>query len=1152
MQKLVSAARGVRFRGIPRRHCESCSRTYATQVISRRTSERRSDRPFERISWDLFHFNPGFDGSQWLLVIRDEYSGRLTAIPLTTKSGPTVTREIKNFVAWVRTQFGLKVKWIRQDNDTGTISQKGFTSYQVWAAEEGIVIELTPTHTHEPNGGSELAGRLIIDKALVIRISANLPEELWPECVRAAAWLFNMTPSQRNNWKSPNEKLLSWFRQYFRWSVNSVVIDRTRDLRPHLGGLYAYGCRAYPVDKQRELASGNRKLFKTKERAHIGYLAGYQASNIYRIWVPALKRVIVTRNVKFDERQFYRRGEEDLTAEQLRVTRHVAEYLEVSLKAQTRDAGAGLELEVDDPESLDRSPSPNSPTRQGEGTSDRQEGQESGVEEVARTELPPQKPSDDSAPAGLPTPERSVSPEIPPANLQAVSEDTERSRVAARDSPTTDPEDHGDTIVVRTSHEGDHSVAQDTIVVAQEALQPAGGDSNPPQEPSETDEPQGETSQPSDEMPRPKRKYTRKVWPTASRHSKRQRGQNPDSDSEPDADDEGPAPGIVGFATSMYRDEENIYLPEQEGWNTFCGFFVDEQEAIHQGDERHKTVHSVFAAAVRQRAALRPGAAPQAPPPEHISQVPTPPQSYRAIKGHRFEADWYRACDDEWRGMFNRKTWRKVKREEAKGRILPLKWVFTYKLDEEGNVERCKARLCVRGDLQPHSSLETTYAATLAARSFRLMMAIAAFFDLETEQFDVKQAFLYSDIDQPVYVKFPDGYEENGYCLRVEKGLYGLREAPYLWYREFSKTLRKLGLTASKEEPCLFFDRYRRVVVIFYVDDYLVLYHRRHAVEARRIINALKAKYEVHEKGEAKWFLGVRILRDRAKRQIFLVHDGYIEKVAKKFDTPAAGRAPYTPLPVVDLVKNEKEALEDEIKYFQELVGSILYTAIMIRPDVAFAAAKLSQFLTNPSYQHIKAALQVIHYLYGTRHLGICYGGEGNGKALLIAGDASFADDLETRRSSQGYVMMLFGGVIAWKAGRQTTVTTSSTEAELMALTSTARETIALQRLFRDIRLDLGEPWRIYCDNTNAIRLVVEEGTRISTTLRHVDIHNMWVREQHANGTFEVEYLPTREMPADGLTKALARSPFEHFRRLLNLQNTRQAVEKQEQAMQKA
>ncbi|RYP29703.1 hypothetical protein DL768_011208 [Monosporascus sp. mg162] len=422
-------------------------------------------------------------------------------------------------------------------------------------------------------------------------------------------------------------------------------------------------------------------------------------------------------------------------------------------------------------------------------------------------------------------------------------------------------------------------------------------------------------------------------------------------------------------------------------------------------------------------------------------------------------------------------------------------------------------------------------------------MAIAAKKDLEARQYDVETAFLNAlrEGHAPVTCALPDGFKKSGVCAEIERALYGLRDSPLLWYREFSTTLQRLGLTPSPEEPCLFYDEQRTVILMFFVDDLLLFYHREHQSKADQLIYRLKGAYELKDQGEVSWFLGIRVIRDRSKRQIILAHDSYIEKIATRFGLANDAYVPPTPLGTEELVSNSGIASKEQIKGYQERIGSILYTAVMIRPDVAFAASLLSKFLTNPSAKHIKAANRVIRYLYHTRFLAIVYGGVSEeAQVLLIAGDASFADDPETRRSSQGYIMTLFGGAIVWKAARQATVTTSTTKAELLALEHTAKEAMALKRLFHDLRLELGQTWDIFCDNQQTIRLVVGENERITTRLRHVDVQNMWLRQEQSRGSFNVTYLPTAKMPADGLTKALPRQQFEHFRSLLNLQDLRQ------------
>jgi hypothetical protein len=512
--------------------------------------------------------------------------------------------------------------------------------------------------------------------------------------------------------------------------------------------------------------------------------------------------------------------------------------------------------------------------------------------------------------------------------------------------------------------------------------------------------------------------------------------------------------------------------------------------------------------------------------------------------GAEFKAD----CVLELSNLEARECWRVVPSIPAEQETspLPLKWVFTYKVDANGFLTRCRSRIVVRGDLQEESTILSTYAATLAARSFRIGCAIAAHFDLEMKQFDVVNAFVNavrSSEGPPVICKLPPGFERPGYVIEVDRALYGLRDSPALWYNDWTGTLKSIGLVALKEEACIFVDAKHKVFVMFYVDDVQVLYHRNDELHAAKIVKSMKEAYELRDMGDVAWFLGVRVIRDRAARKIWLVHDTYIEKITKRFEL-LDGKCPSTPLPGIELRKYEGQAPKRQIKEYQEKVGSVLYTAIMIRPDVAFAASILSQFLTNPGPEHLTAVNWTIKYLFGTRFLAIQYDTEHREVQLQIASDTSFADDEDTRRSSQGYTISLFGGLIMWRAARQTTVTTSSTEAEMLGVSFTAKELMALKRLFRDLRLDLGELWTIFCDNQQTIRLIVGSNERISTKLRHVDIQNMWARQEHQKGAFEVTYLPTNDMPADGLTKNLSRYKFEHFRALLNLQDVRGMLEK--------
>ncbi|KJZ71678.1 hypothetical protein HIM_08939 [Hirsutella minnesotensis 3608] len=476
-------------------------------------------------------------------------------------------------------------------------------------------------------------------------------------------------------------------------------------------------------------------------------------------------------------------------------------------------------------------------------------------------------------------------------------------------------------------------------------------------------------------------------------------------------------------------------------------------------------------------------------------------------------------------------SWLEVKSKDVprKITILDCMWVYVYKFDKHGYFKNCKARLVVRGDQQARSG-QSTYAATLAGRSFRTLMAISARFDLELIQYDAVNAFVNAQLDEEVYMKMPPGHRRQGYLLRLVKALYGLRKSPLLWHRELTATLKRMGFNSVPHEPCcLTLDG---IIVFFYVDDIVFAYNQKNAAKAKNLEAQLQTRYKLTGGKDLQWFLGIEILRDREQLLIWLSQSSYIEKIGKLASTT---RPPMTPMSAIELLPYAGNATNTEVHSYQVKVGSLLYAAVITRPDVSFAVSRLAQFNSNPGPEHHKAADRVLQYLVSTSTLALQLGG---GDDFEVASDASYADNSIDRKSSQAYAMKLFGGLIGWRANKQDTVTTSTTEAELLALSQAAKESIFVSRLLEDLAVKLDSSQiTIQCDNRQTIRLMTEEIASLKTKLRHVDVHNHWLRQEVQKGTIKVTYRPSTELVADGLTKALQGSKFVEFTRQLGLHN---------------
>jgi len=533
---------------------------------------------------------------------------------------------------------------------------------------------------------------------------------------------------------------------------------------------------------------------------------------------------------------------------------------------------------------------------------------------------------------------------------------------------------------------------------------------------------------------------------------------------------------------------------------------------------------------------------------EHQSTLPPPPKDWKELQNHPKGKEFKADAGCELHKLEARGTFKKVPRPQGV-RILPLKWVFVYKFDDGGYLLRCKARLCVRGDLQRLSEFFDTRATTLAARIFRALMAITAAFDLDTMQLDSVNAFVNSVMDEIVYCEFPDGYHVPGYCLFLDRALYGLKRSPVLWQEEFSRTLSELGLKAIPEEPCLWTDG--KVILFFFVDDIVLLARKEHRPEMEALKTKLSAKYEMRDLGELRWFLNIRIVRDREQRKLWLLQDAYIDKLVAMFKIADLPKAP-TPLSATtrELVPYTGQATNQEIYAYQQRIGSEVYPGVITRPDIAAPVSQLGSFLTNPSPLHLEQANNVIAYLRDTKYLCIEYSGRAphtlidtiNSRTdydtvFKAASDAAYADDPATRRSSEGYIFMLYGGPIDWRATKQRVVTTSTTEAELVSASHAAKELIWWDRFFRQLGFNPGHELTLYCDNAQTVDLLNKARPLLATKLRHVDIHQHWLRQGVQNKNLSVQWIPADLMPADGLTKPLPKGKHQEFVRLIGMKD---------------
>jgi len=213
------------------------------------------------------------------------------------------------------------------------------------------------------------------------------------------------------------------------------------------------------------------------------------------------------------------------------------------------------------------------------------------------------------------------------------------------------------------------------------------------------------------------------------------------------------------------------------------------------------------------------------------------------------------------------------------------------------------------------------------------------------------------------------------------------------------------------------------------------------------------------------------------------------------------------------------------------MIGSLMYLMIGTRPDIAAAVSIISQFASNPTILHHQAAKRIIRYIKGTINLKLNYeeklnyGDVREREPMLIGySDANWGNDVNTRRSTTGYIFYLSGGAISWSSKRQATVALSSTEAEYMALTQATKEAIWLRGLLAELNYTQERATTLFEDNQSAIALAKNPVHHARS--KHIDIQHHFIREKIESNEIEISYKSTDDMIADALTKPLARPRF--------------------------
>ena len=248
----------------------------------------------------------------------------------------------------------------------------------------------------------------------------------------------------------------------------------------------------------------------------------------------------------------------------------------------------------------------------------------------------------------------------------------------------------------------------------------------------------------------------------------------------------------------------------------------------------------------------------------------------------------------------------------------------------------------------------------------------------------------------------------------------------------------------------------------------------------------------------------------------------YIE-LGEKYGVQGSGNIP---LPVSYKLWDFDVDEPDVGRIFRELVGSLLWIALLTRPDITNAVRAVARYCSAPKLVHWNAALCILRYAVRTSELGITFEkGTVGGVNLISFADADYASRATDRRSVSGGVVMCAGGPISWHSKTQKCVTLSTTQAEYVALSDLGKEILFLRQVWRFMLPKEGMPCiPMFEDNEGAIQIANHPISNSNS--KHIDVRHHFLRELVNRKEIEIIHIATQYQHADFLTKSLSERDF--------------------------
>ncbi|KAJ1253863.1 hypothetical protein BS78_K165300 [Paspalum vaginatum] len=307
---------------------------------------------------------------------------------------------------------------------------------------------------------------------------------------------------------------------------------------------------------------------------------------------------------------------------------------------------------------------------------------------------------------------------------------------------------------------------------------------------------------------------------------------------------------------------------------------------------------------------------------------------------------------------------------------------------------------------------------------------------------------------------------------------------------------------------------------LIYVDD-IIFGGLSHSL-VTKFSEQMSKEFEMIMMGELQFLLGLQI--KQGHEGTFIHQAKYTKDILRKFDM-GDSRPMVTPMSTpMPLDADEEGDVVDQREY-RRMIGSLLYVT-MTRPDIQFAVCLCARFQASPRTSHRQAVKRIFKYLKYTPELGLWFS---SASMLSLRGysDADFAGYRLERKSTSSTCQFLGSSLVSWSSCKQSSIATSTTEAEYVAAASCCSQLLWMKSTLSDFGLSFRKIL-LLVDSTSAI--FVARNPILHSRTKHIDVRFHFLRDHYEKGDIDLIHVETENQLADIFTKPLELSSFARLR----------------------